>query len=438
MFRIGHANALRRHLIGIFVAFAACASALEANAQIINQYFPQGVPGYDTGLGVTVQSRARDKYVPPGIRLGDIMINSSFNETVGYNSNVTGLQKGRGGLQIDTSLALQASSQWTRDGIFGYLNVGQLNFPQFPSQNQTNWVASLGGVHDFGRDQLSLSYSHFNLQQTAADIAGLNFEVPETFRVDDFRTSYRSDFGRASVTPSLEVTNYTFDQTTDSGILTGQEYRDRIVVRAGTALRYELSAPQRNAVLVFNGYDASYQHPLVGQPSRDNTGFSALVGFEYTASGVFRYRGLIGLERRMYADTAFASQMTPIGEGEVIWTPTELTTVTLFAERAIEDAASVSTVGFVYTAAKIVIDHEYRRNILLQGYAGIQAASYQEGGGSQTISNSGGKVLWLLNRNVRLAATYDFTASNASSSPTNFVGNTYHRSIYLLQLSLAL
>ena len=419
------------------VGMTASLGSHTAYAQIINQYFPQGVPGYDTGLGVTVQSRARDQYASPGVQLGEVVLKPSLSESVDYNSNVTGLPNGPGGLQINTALTLTAATDWSRNGLFTYVNVGELTFPTLPSQNQTSWVAALGGTHDFGRDQLQLAYSHFNLQQTAADIGSPNLQTPETFHVDDVRAFYKSDFGRILVLPGLQVTDYTFEQGMVAGVPSLQQNLDRILVYGNVAFRYEFS-PQRNAILVFNGYNTQYTNQQAAQPSRDNSGSSVLFGFEYTASGVFRYRGEVGFEQRRYSSPIFPVQGTLVGDGELIWTPTELTTVTASLARAIEDAANDTTIGFTYTTAKLVVDHEYRRNILLQGYADVQSAVYEQHAGSQTITNAGVNISWLLNRNMRLKAGYDFTKSDASSSTTAFVGNAYRRSIYLLQVSFSL
>lgn len=409
----------------------------QAAAQIIDQYFPQGVPGYDTGLGVTVQSRARDEYVAPGIRLGDIVLKPVLSEGLGYNSNVPGDPKARGSLQIDTSLLLQASTDWARNGLFSYLSLDQQNYFNLPSQNQLSWVGSVGGTHDFGRNQLAFSYSHFNLQETAADVGSLNFQTPETFHVDDARTSYKVNLGRFSVTPGVQVTNYTFDQAVVAGQPNGQQYRDRVLLLGSVALRYEF-APQRNGILVLNGYETRYTNQPVGQRTRDNSGASILAGVEYTANGVFRYRGLIGVEQRSYASNIYSNQTAIVGEGSVIWTPTELTTATLSVSRAIEDAASESAVGFVYTSARLTIDHEYRRNVLLQALAGVQAATFQQNGGSQTITFAGGNTTWLLNRNVQLVASYNYATSSARSGPDNFAGNNYEQHVFLLRVRLAL
>jgi hypothetical protein len=50
----------------------------------------------------------------------------------------------------------------------------------------------------------------------------------------------------------------------------------------------------------------------------------------------------------------------------------------------------------------------------------------------------GGGVTWLVNRYVRLAATYDFTDQRGTSSPTLLTTGNYTRSIGLLTVRLGM
>ena len=45
-------------------------AALGVRAELLSDYFPAGVPGYGTAPGVTVASRARPEFDPPGVRAG--------------------------------------------------------------------------------------------------------------------------------------------------------------------------------------------------------------------------------------------------------------------------------------------------------------------------------------------------------------------------------
>jgi hypothetical protein len=100
--------------------------------------------------------------------------------------------------------------------------------------------------------------------------------------------------------------------------------------------------------------------------------------------------------------------------------------------RSIEDASEANVTGYDYTAAHIVLDHEYRRNILLQGYVGLQRADYAQSTSSETYYQGGAGVTWLINRNVRAGLTYNLTDRQG-----NF-GQNYLQNVYLLQIRLGL
>jgi hypothetical protein len=115
-----------------------------------------------------------------------------------------------------------------------------------------------------------------------------------------------------------------------------------------------------------------------------------------------------------------------------------MTTVTATLTRSIEDAAQEGIAGYTYTSGRLVLDHEYQRNVLLQVYAGVQRADFLQGGGQASGVSLGGGVTWLLNRNMRLSATYDFTDQRGSSSPTLLTTGNYTRSVGLLTLRLGM
>ena len=96
----------------------------------------------------------------------------------------------------------------------------------------------------------------------------------------------------------------------------------------------------------------------------------------------------------------------------MIWTPTGLTTLTGSVDRTIEDDASEGTTGFVYTRVRLIVDHEYLRNILLQGRFSVQHAFYLPAAGNETIDNVGASVTWLLNRHLRVILAYDRSIVN--------------------------
>ena len=81
-----------------WVSFAAaCAFACgSVRAELLSEFFPDGVPGYGTAPGVTVASRARPEYDPQGVRVDSFVVRPRMEEGFGYDSNVLGGGAARG------------------------------------------------------------------------------------------------------------------------------------------------------------------------------------------------------------------------------------------------------------------------------------------------------------------------------------------------------
>jgi hypothetical protein len=432
--------------------------AATADRFLLNNYFPQGIPGYGQELGVTVLSRARPQYDPLGVRSGDFIIRPELDESLGYNSNLLGQSNGQGSFVVDTAGSLRFNSDWNRNSLGGEITFDDRRTPSVPKENRTDWTATLGGTYEIGRDVLTVAGSHLSLHQDPTDIGaqqfsqtGTFFTAPVPFTLDDVRVSYATNFGAFGVTPNVEYTRLRFDNLKlfglngavvppeTNGLVLGvpvnQRYRDRDLFEAGVTGRYEF-APLRNAVLVLRDTNTNYVSSQRDQfgANRSSNSIEVLGGLDYVASAVWRYRALIGYEVREFHNAAYKTHAAPVVEGNVIWQPSGLDTITLKAARSIEDAADENVSGYDYSTARLSIDHEYARNILLSAYVGLQRADYLQVNASETLYGGGVGATWLLDRNVHLAATYDVTQRQGSAS----FGANYLQNVALLQLRLGL
>lgn len=433
------ARAIR--VVALLGGIAAWASP--AGAQYLQNYVPRGVPGYGTDRGVTVLSRERPDYDTDGVRVGSFVVRPMLGEATGYDSNVNGA--GQGSWLMHTAPAVSAQSDWGRDRLGAALSLD--NYADFdqPRQSRTDWTATIGGGKTIGGSNLNLGYSHLSLHQTSTELASVASDTPVAFQVDDVRGDYTVDFGRLSFMPNVDLRNFTFDGTTVLGVPVSQSYRDRLVSQGGVTVRYSLSE-QRNLLLVLTGLDSHYTRPQRGQPSNNSRSVLVLAGLDYLADGMFRYQLLAGGEVRIFAASAYGTRAAPIIEARAIWTPTGLTTVTGSLSREIEDPSAEGTSGYTYSIGRIVVDHEYRRDILLQGRGGVQVAQYLHGGGTQTAFSIGAGATWLVNRNLRASLEYDFTDQSGSGNSSARAAQTlsglssgaYSRNVILLALRLAL
>jgi hypothetical protein len=426
------------HLRRVAAGVAACAIAYGGvHAELLSTYFPTGVPGYGNAPGVTVASRERPDFDPLGTRIDGFILRPQIEEGLGYDDNVFGGANKLGSWVLGTHPWLLVNSDWSRDSIGGYLGVDDLRYLDQPQQSQTNWTASLGGTLAVGRDELTLAVAHLGLHQNRTELDALPTDTPVAYQVNDVRAGYTIALDRISVTPSLELSTYRYDSTTILGVPTPQAYRNRDVIQGAITTRYELT-PERNLLVVIRASGSDYVAPQPGQPTRNSTGYQALVGFSDDSDAVWRYRVLVGWEMRHFTAAQFGSHEAPLAEAEVIWNPSGMTTVTGSLTRSIEDAAQEGIAGYTYTSARLRLDHEYQRNVLLRFSAGVQHADYLQGGGQSNGFSLGEGVTWLLNRHLRLSATYDFTDQTGSNNPTLQTTGSYTRSIGLLTLRFAL
>ena len=400
----------------------------KASAQVIDQLFPANVQSLNSSENESVLARPRNDYTPLGVRVGDFTINPVASEGFGYDSNVNGLKDGPDSALLNTQASINVQSDWARDSLGGFLSVDNHHYLSEDSQDRTDWTASILGSYDIADDTLSGAYTHLNLNETAQDAGAVLTETPIPFTVDDVRLDYTiSDHGGFTFTPQVDYTAYRFSSNVVGGI--NQDYRDRDVIQGGVTTRYELSS-LRDLVLVVRGTHISYTGEVSGVPDRDSNGAAVLVGIDYSAAGVFRYRALVGYQVRQYESAQYSNIAEPIVEASFTWTPSLVTTVTASARRDIQDAADDTIGGFTYTVGRIDIDHEYRRNILLNAHGQFQRVedashvsglpSFLQSGGSETLYNGGVGATFLLNRLVRVSATFDYNTQHADVGAASF------------------
>lgn len=393
-------------LLGLCAA-QLCASGA-AHAQLIDRYFPAGLPGYGVQPGVTVQSRARPAYDPLGVRVGGIVVRPTLSTGLGYTSNALGQPRGGGSVLAQTSGSLLVGSDWGRHAIGGFLSFDDQRYLSASAQSATAWTAALGGTMEIGRGALVLGAAHLDLFQTARALDGLAIDRPGRFQVENARANYTWRSGRLSLAPGLAVSATRFDEVFVRGQRVVQRYRDRTAIEGNLTARWEL-APLRDLVLDLRaiGFDHARREP--GRPSRDATTVALLGGIDYATDAVWRVRALVGVQHRRFADPTLKAVVGPMAEVSAIWAPSGLTTVVATLSRRIEDAAELAAVSYSFTGLRVAVDHELYRNLVLAGYGELQQAEYQQRSGRDRTAGFGLGATWLVNRRVRVSANWDWS-----------------------------
>ncbi len=384
----------------------------------------------------TVLNRARPAYDAPGVRVGNFIIRPQVTEGLLYDSNPLGTKGGRGSPAEDTQASLQIVSDFNRNGIAINLSVDDLRY--FGSnqaiENQTsrtNWQGGVGGFYEVGRGRILADYSHAEQTEQRTDIGFINRNVQLPYSVDIGRLAYRTAPGGLSFEPNVSVTAYRYGVASAvPGEIPGQ-FQDRNVLQAGLITRYEVGE-RRDLVLSVEGASGNYLQKQAGLPGLDYSGVTMLAGIDYGLPAFYRLRLLGGVQTRQFSSGFYKGRTVPVGEAEVVWAPTRLTTVTGTATRRIEDSADEASQGFTYTRGRVVVDHELLRNVLLQAYGQLEYADYLQNGRTESVETVSGSSTWLLDRHLKMSASYTFERYTSNQAAA------FNRSVALLQFTFGL
>ena len=400
-------------------------------AQQLENYLPSNLSGFDVMPGVSVTSRLRPEYSPLGIRLGNTLISPQASQSIGFDDNVLGTADKRDSPVLNTRGAVQAATTLPNSHLELELDINHYGYTNLSSQSYTNWSAGGGWSHEIGRDTVAIGVNHFHLNQLPVGIDSIGIAKPLPFNTDVARLSYKATRGQWTFVPLVDFAATRFNDT-DPNVIPGQltTSRDRNVETGSFAAFYEF-APQRSAMVVVRGSTAQY---TAGDLRPDYDDAEALAGLDYNVTGPIRFRALVGYEVRSYRNSTFKNYSSPVTEVTLIWTPTGLTTVSGSVNRQVADSNEVTNTGYTFTQARLAVDHEYLRNVLLQGRVLIAHANYLQTNDAQTIYGAGAGVTYLLSRNLRVSATYDILAVREGSG-TN---TKYNRNVFLVQVKFEL
>ena len=434
-----------RAVPSVAITAGVCLGSSQTWAQYVPGQFPTGVPGYGEELGVTVVSRVRPLYVQRGARFGDLILHANLDESLGYNSNVIGLHGGKGSPVIESNPSLELNSDWSRNALGARVSADDYQYPSDTSQSHTDWTAAIGGGYTIGRSNLTLSYAHLKLHESPTYVGAPASTTPIPYNVDDTRISYPFELGRLQVTPNFEASFWRYGEATIGGAPTNESFLDTNEYRGGAAFSYALTGAT-SLILTAQAIRSDFVRAQAGTPSLSSTSELLLGGIDYQYDGIWRYQALVGVEVREFDASQFHTQTAPIVRAAVIWTPTELTTVTATLLRAIQDPTQVGTSGYTYTATELRVDHEYAGNLLLHGRVGAELASYLQNGGTQAAVYAGLGATWLINRHMRLSAAYTYTTQNKYTSEAPIDGGLaamavtpgYNQNLFLVILHFGL
>lgn len=390
-------------------------------------------------------NRPRPEYDPPGVQYGPLIVRPTLRFDSIYDDNIlaSGTRKESDFLFLTTAAA-EIGTTWSTHEVKLSGQVDDRRYAEFTTENTTAWRVNGQGRYDIGRNHAidaRVAAARIYIPRDDAE----DFGSAEPVAVDEQLASlgYSVRANRLGMRLQGLYQSLRYQPTeivNNAGQLVpfDQSFRNRDLYLGTAGLFYEI-APLRSAVLITRVNRRNYVDEPVnaGAPGgpfkRSSNGYEVLGGIDSDYNGIFGFRLLVGWMEQFYEDDRLPNPSAPTFEAAVLWNPTTLTSLRLFADRQITESIRANSSAIVRTNIGLAVDHEFARNLLLNAAAGYRIEDYD--GISRTDYLLAGTVgaTWLLNRNLRLGATYTRQEGDKSDGAAD-----YDRNIFLLRLTGAL
>jgi hypothetical protein len=367
---------------------------------------------FDRGENVSVRQRPRPDYEAKGIHVGGFLIYPKLTAGVAYDDNIFAVQSGVVGDAIfNLSPEVDIQSTWSRDALDAYVRASQDFYTHYTSENATQYGAGLSGKLEFGNSILitGVDYGRYVLPRSAPN-NGLISEHRIAYDYTAANAEFVHTFNRLRLSERVDYQIYAYQNgETSNGLLVLEQDQNHNAAIFTSKAEYAVGPDA--AVFVqgaFNTQRYGLNPPTVPY-TRNSNGFDVAAGANFDLTHLIRGEFQLGYMDQRYVSPLFKPITGLSAKGQIEWFPTQLTTVTLTALRAVEASGIINSAGYVTTVGGFQVDHELLRNVILGANATVGRDQYV--GVDRNDEHWGGGVSanWLLNRLIGLTLAYTFT-----------------------------
>lgn len=357
-----------------------------------------------------VRERVIPGYEPREIRLGSLILSPALEATARYSDNVLALDTDRVG---DASILLQPSAQlrtnWARRLISLSARGGIERFADRTSENAEALDLSAYGIQEFGAGGRIRAVARYRQGRESRESQNAFVLTERPIRFQEtagaIGASYR--FSRILVAGEAGITRSRFaDGRLPDGNVLDQDYRDGNSFR----LRGRVEFAQSSALAYFAQATRDHVDYRSASPSgttRNSTTTELLGGVRFELPIPARGEVGVGYVRANYADPGFRDFSGLAVNANVSFFPTQLTTVTVSAQRSVNDSGIAASRGYVALVGGVQVDHELLRSLILSASARFERDSFNGIDRRDRRFEVGAGADYRMNRNVSVRARYD-------------------------------
>jgi hypothetical protein len=373
---------------------------------------------YGRGKNTSVLERERPDYQAIGIHDGGFTIYPRLVVSGETDSNVYATPNGKSDSLVRITPSVVAQSNWGRHSLTLTASAEQTVFDHYTAEDSTTWaLRGVGRIDVHGQSYISVGGDiQHSVVARESEVTVIDTKHPVTFNTQGvyIRALYGEDRIRASVDGVYR--NFQYDNTTDtSGAFVQEDERNFADYSGSGRVDYALSPDE--ALFGKASYDKLiYDLGTMNAPlpagaftdKRNSTTWRALTGANFDISNLARGEIGVGYIDREYESDNFTPVKGFSAAAKVEYFPTRLLTVTVVAQRQVQDASFSTTGGFFQNIVTGEADYELRRNIIVSGAAGYEVDQFQGQNRTDHVWNVQGQGRYFMNRNVGIGATLSY------------------------------
>lgn len=348
----------------------ACAGVGAARAQTVSTLIaPAIAPDYARGRNISVAETTDPAYRPTGLRIGAFELYPSIETATHYTSNVyLNEANQREDAYFTLTPRLSLASNWTRHRLSLHANADIRRYAQETRRDQNNFLVDAQARLDISTHwtlTANFQASRATENPFGQDLASETAVLSQYVRLAPSLRLVRQA-GRTRLTASVERLRFDFEAIAlPGGAERNQEDRNRAITRLAVQGEYALS-PGLSLYGQLNHDETRYaQAPTIGEERRDSSAFLIIGGVNVDIAGLMRGSIGVGHSRRDYSALSYEDVSALSVQARMEFFPSPLTTVTISAQRLVQDAALGNVSAYRDTRGGLRVDHALLRNLLL-------------------------------------------------------------------------
>lgn len=372
------------------------------------------------------RTSAADAYAPVGIGSGSLRLYPTL--TVGgiATSNLGRKASHReAGAGLALKPALRIESDWvrhsytsdTRGDFAFYAANSDLDSRDFSTAHDLRLDVRRGTTLDVAA-RYALSQS--GLEDSNVPETAVGYQTEHTFATS---AAISHDFGPVQGRLKTGATWRRFGDVKLSGG-GSQDNGDRDYVEPSLTLRASYSDPPVFKPFAEVGYAPRYHRQKEDRNGlrRDSKGYTAALGVAIDEGPIWTGEAALTYLHRDYADPALDSNGAFGINGNLTWSPAELTRIVASAETSIGESTSATSSGSRDWSLNIEASQALRDNVDLSAAAGIEFS--KSDGGTDVTYDAGLALSWKMNPALAWTAAYDVVWLKAADGSRDY---TEHR-----------